>query len=211
MNAPSPQEPGATTRQKILEAARKVFSQKGYDGARMREIATAAGVNLALMNYHFGSKEALFQEIYIKAFAELRSTAFGLLDSDQPMEVKVRLFLEHIMTNLKAQPELPVFVFTELHRSGGAFLQQVPPIQMQPSGLLGQLGSKALAEGKNPTLVAFAFALLSASMGLFPFLLRPMIEQILAQSNASFDDFLQVWQAQATEVLLDRGQKLTQQ
>ena len=49
-----------TTRDAILAAARERFSAVGYDRTRLRDVAGAAGVDVALVGYHFGSKEALF-------------------------------------------------------------------------------------------------------------------------------------------------------
>jgi TetR/AcrR family transcriptional regulator len=49
-----------TTREKILASARKEFSEKGLNGARVDRIAGASGVNKAMIYYHFGSKEALY-------------------------------------------------------------------------------------------------------------------------------------------------------
>lgn len=48
------------TRQAILQAAQQVFMAKGFDAAGVREIATRAGANVALINRYFGSKEQLF-------------------------------------------------------------------------------------------------------------------------------------------------------
>ncbi|MGC3947298.1 MAG: TetR family transcriptional regulator [Chryseolinea sp.] len=48
------------TSEKILSAARKLFEQKGFDKTSVRDIATMADVNVALINYHFESKENLF-------------------------------------------------------------------------------------------------------------------------------------------------------
>jgi len=53
----------AATRMKLLEAAAHLFADKGFQAVSIREIALAAGVNSALVNYHFGSKQALFEEI----------------------------------------------------------------------------------------------------------------------------------------------------
>jgi AcrR family transcriptional regulator len=53
--------PGSTaTREEILEAARKLFAQNGYDRTTVRAIAAAAGVNPAMVHYFFGSKEQVF-------------------------------------------------------------------------------------------------------------------------------------------------------
>ena len=48
------------TREAILAAAREAFSAHGYDRTRMRDVAAAAGVDVALVNYHFKSKDGLF-------------------------------------------------------------------------------------------------------------------------------------------------------
>lgn len=52
------------TRERILDAAEQLFMAHGYDGTSMRQITSGAGVNLAAVNYHFGSKESLMQEVF---------------------------------------------------------------------------------------------------------------------------------------------------
>ena len=54
------QDRGAETRARLIEAALDVFGHQGFEGATTRQIAKAAGVNLAAIVYHFGSKEALY-------------------------------------------------------------------------------------------------------------------------------------------------------
>ncbi len=76
------------TRARILDAAERLFMAHGYDGTSMRQITSEAGVNLAAVNYHFGSKEALIQEVFrrrlnwlneerMRALDELEATADG--------------------------------------------------------------------------------------------------------------------------------------
>lgn len=52
------------TRERILDAAEHLFMAHGYDGTSMRQITGEASVNLAAVNYHFGSKESLMQEVF---------------------------------------------------------------------------------------------------------------------------------------------------
>lgn len=52
------------TRDLILDAAEEVFASRGYHGASVRTITSKAGVNIAAINYHFGSKEALFEAVF---------------------------------------------------------------------------------------------------------------------------------------------------
>ncbi len=57
---------GADTKTALLDAAREVFAQQGYDGATVRVIATRAGVDAAMVNHWFGSKEGLFVQAVLK-------------------------------------------------------------------------------------------------------------------------------------------------
>ena len=52
------------TRERILDAAERLFMAHGYEGTSMRLITSEASVNLAAVNYHFGSKESLIQEVF---------------------------------------------------------------------------------------------------------------------------------------------------
>jgi AcrR family transcriptional regulator len=55
--------PKRTTKDKIMDAAEKLFAKKGFHGASLRNITAAAGVDLALVNYHFGNKERLLAAV----------------------------------------------------------------------------------------------------------------------------------------------------
>jgi AcrR family transcriptional regulator len=68
------------TRQRILDAAEEVFMAHGYDGASMRQITGVAGANLAAGNYHFGSKEALFQAVLGRRLQVLNQERLRVLD-----------------------------------------------------------------------------------------------------------------------------------
>src|SRR2546428_8080139 len=57
-------KPQHETRTRILDAAEELFMQHGFEGASMRMLTAKAGVNLAAVNYHFGSKHALIQAVF---------------------------------------------------------------------------------------------------------------------------------------------------
>ena len=66
-----------TTKVRLLEAACAIFSEKGYRDATVAEICEAADANIASVNYHFGSKEALYDAVWHHAF-RLASEAFPI-------------------------------------------------------------------------------------------------------------------------------------
>lgn len=84
---------GKETRAKILEAAKKAFSEKGFDGVSVDEIAKRAGVKKALIYYYFPSKEILFEEIWKSALNELEEHLFGEVENENVYIKKIKRFL----------------------------------------------------------------------------------------------------------------------
>ena len=56
-------EPKLDTKERILDAAEQLFAELGFSGTSLRAVTSSAGVNLAAVNYHFGSKEALLHAV----------------------------------------------------------------------------------------------------------------------------------------------------
>jgi len=89
------------TREKIIEAARKLFSEKGYDGISMEDIAQASGVRKSLIYYYFPSKEILFEEIWIGVIDELENELFHEVENEKSIIAAIkRLIRKYVEFNL---------------------------------------------------------------------------------------------------------------
>ena len=76
---------GASARERILDQAQRVFAIFGFDGASMRQIAEAAGVPVALVSYHFGSKDGLYRAVFyrrVPAIVEQRDAGIAIAMSE---------------------------------------------------------------------------------------------------------------------------------
>ena len=71
-------EPSTTER--ILDTAEELFAEQGFSTS-LRNITADAGVNLAAVNYHFGSKEALIQAVFTRRLGPLNAERLRLLDA----------------------------------------------------------------------------------------------------------------------------------
>lgn len=65
------QQPNFSTKERILGVAETLFARHGFAGASLRQVTAAANVNLAAVNYHFGSKESLIEEVFRRRLDEL--------------------------------------------------------------------------------------------------------------------------------------------
>lgn len=70
-------------REQIIAAAIDFFALKGFDGSSIREIAHAAGVNIAMINYYFGSKEKLFEQIILQKAAAFKAVTDEIIGNPQ--------------------------------------------------------------------------------------------------------------------------------
>ncbi|GAB6166237.1 CerR family C-terminal domain-containing protein [Thermostilla marina] len=95
----------ADTKTRIIEAAGPIFAEKGFEGATAREICDAAGVNVAAVNYYFGSKENLYAEVVRSAMPVLAED-FTTVASDAGMtpEDKLRLFIRTLVEHMLGRP-----------------------------------------------------------------------------------------------------------
>src|SRR4249920_224479 len=69
------------TKEKLLDAAEALFMEHGFEATSLRLITTAAGVNLAAANYHFGSKEELFQAVLTRRLDPMNRDRMQLLSA----------------------------------------------------------------------------------------------------------------------------------
>jgi AcrR family transcriptional regulator len=86
------------TRARLIDAARAVFAQHGFQGATVREICSCAGANVAAVNYHFGSKEGLLAEAL--NFTQLAAMQNANVAADGCPEIRLRLFIRDFMLML---------------------------------------------------------------------------------------------------------------
>ena len=80
MNPTSHSGDPSATRDRLLAGAEIEFAEHGFDGASLRGITATAGTNLAAVNYHFGSKEGLFREVFCQRMGPINDQRLSLLD-----------------------------------------------------------------------------------------------------------------------------------
>ena len=175
-----------STEEKIKEAARKVFTQKGYAATRTRDIAEAAGINLALLNYYFRSKQKLFELV----MAEKLQKYFGVLapvlnDASTSLETKVESIASKYIDLILENPELPLFVLSEVRNNPEHFIKLTEKVDFLNQSVFLQQISK-----KRPDIHPFHFLVSLLGMCLFPFLMKPALLRIANLKEKAFTDMM---------------------
>ena len=176
-----------STEEKFKEAARIVFTKKGYAGTKTRDIAEEAGLNLALLNYYFRSKEKLFEIIMLEKVQQLFSFIAPITnDQSKSLHEKIDLISRNYIDLLIKNPDLPLFVLSEIRNNPKRFGKVVQLDTM----ILQSHFMKQLAEQKkdeNPMQLLLSFL----GMLIFPFIASPVLNATGALNEAAFNHYME--------------------
>ncbi len=109
----------------ILDAAATIFSQTGYGGARMDEIAKLAGVNKATIYYHVGGKDEVYAEVLHQVFSHAYDYLFSRIKDITSPEKKLETYIQGIGELMEKNPLLPSIMMQEVATGGHHFPEKV--------------------------------------------------------------------------------------
>jgi AcrR family transcriptional regulator len=104
-----------TKKEQIIEEAIELFGNKGYDSTSIRELSQKAGINIAMINYYFGSKEKLFEAMVEHKAVYMKGKLEELLKNSQltPLQ-KVNTLIEEYVTRIFSQPAYHRILYGEM-------------------------------------------------------------------------------------------------
>jgi AcrR family transcriptional regulator len=176
-----------STEDKILLAAAKVFTEKGFSGTRTRDIAEEAGINLALLNYYFRTKEKLFEQVMKVKIVLLFGQIIPIATNEKTsLEEKIDLASEKYFDILTKNPNLPLFVLSEIQKKTSD-VKSILPFEkvLNNSFLLKQI------KEKRPDLNPFHFLLNFLGLTVFPFVGKPILQSFDLMNDSEFQKFVE--------------------
>jgi TetR/AcrR family fatty acid metabolism transcriptional regulator len=105
------------TRKRILDAAVRVFAQRGYHGARVGDVARDAGVAHGLLYHYFSSKEELVQAIFRENWGALVDRFRAVESSDEPAAAKLEGIAKILLRTWRNDPDLVTVMVRDVARS----------------------------------------------------------------------------------------------
>ena len=192
-----------TTEEKILEAASEVFTEKGFSGTRTRDIAEKAGINLALLNYYFRSKEKLFEQVMKIKVVLLFGKIFPILSNEKTsLEEKIDLASEKYFEILSKNPNLPLFVISEIQKKNSNITKIIPVNKIFENSVI----IKQIKE-KRPEINPLHYLVNFLAMTIFPFVAKPVFNAFELTNEAEYHQFISerrklvpIWMKQLLEI-----------
>ena len=141
-----PRENTARTSGRLLEAAGEIFAEKGFRDATIAEICVKAGANVAAVNYHFGSKKALYSEAWRHAFAQSIQAhpPDGGVAADAPPEERLRGQVASLLRRIADDKNREIrFMQREFTNPTGllkeVIREEIRPLQQRTESLVREL------------------------------------------------------------------------
>jgi len=147
-------EVGAQTRERLLEAAERLFAEKGFAATSVRDITAAAASNVAAINYHFGGKHNLYHEVFRRRMAAMRDQRIASIRQTQGGTDSLEGLLYSFAT---------AFLQPLMDRGGGRLLIELITREMLDPQLPREL---FLAEVVGPVQEALAEVIMRVTPGL---------------------------------------------
>ncbi len=191
------------TEQRIFEAARDVFHEQGYDGARMQEIAERAGINKAMLHYYYRSKDKLFEAVFRVAALKVIPKVVDIVKGEMSIDDKLTAVVAAYIDLLRSNPHLPGFVIQELRRNPTSLRKF---IGAQARGAFEHLAKdidEAIARGEIRPIAAEHLLTNVIALCVFPFIARPMLETASGMDAAAFDAFLEERREEVAKFIRD--------
>lgn len=178
------------TRAKIIEAAGRLFADRGFDGVTVRDIAKKAETHLSAMNYHFRSKEALYREVVLNA-SRAASTSAG--DQAELLAMKPKaalsLMVRESLADYQKSPSAKwqnTVLTRECWQPSEIFEEVVREFFKPELGFVAHIISRVTGQPEDSREVQFAvFALLSLTetFGLYQRLVEAVAPGLLGHDS----------------------------
>ena len=173
--------------ERILAAAKKVFTTKGMAGARMQDIADEAGINKALVHYYFRDKDKLFEVVFLEEAQKFFPKINAIFNSEAPLFEKIENFVTEYIDEMQENPYLPWFVMNELHRDPDQFMYKIwgKDNLPRPGKFLEQI-EKEVRKGTIKKISPVHLLMNLLSMTIFPFVAKPILTRNLRLNEKQF-------------------------
>ena len=179
-------EENKSTEEQILAAAEKVFLSKGLKNSKISDIAELAGVNNALINYYFRTKEKLFDKIFEDKVRLLVANFMNVQHKDGSFEDKLKVMIESHFDFLDNNPKLPAFIYREMSDSPMRIKATIEKIKAYPHSMFVMVDKDLKTEIQKGTIreistVDLLFTIIS--LNVMPFLFKPIFQAALNLSE----------------------------
>ncbi len=192
------------TEEKILHAAMKVFTKKGFAGARMQEIADEADINKAALHYYFRSKQLLFEKIFGSVLSNFVTKITEHLITDDPIEDRIRNFCGFYISAIQQKPHVPNFVINELNQNPDYIFKVFNNLKIREHfDKFRKAYQKEVDAGNYRKIEPTQLVANMISLIAFPFVAKPIMQFNFSLDEEAYKQFIEDRKQQIPEFIIN--------
>jgi len=201
----------ATTEERILDAAMKVFTRKGFAATRTEEIAKEAGINRTLLHYYYRDKQTIFNLIFETRFKEFFKGLFVIFEADNiSLFQKIERMVDHEITTLSKHPHMARFVITEIAHEPNLLVEHGTKLGLNPRVMIAafeKLVVKEVSEGIIRPIEGRQLLINIMSLCIYPFVASPIIQTMMSLNESEFIQLTEQRKKQVSEFIINAIKK----
>ncbi|WP_258096191.1 TetR/AcrR family transcriptional regulator [Salinibacter sp. 10B] len=182
------------TERAIFDAALQVFAREGKRGARMQEIADAAGINKAMLHYYFRDKETLYEEVFGFTMQRFMASFGESLEEAPTFEETLRAFIDGYVDFVRANENAMRLMVNENLTGGsllGTHLREAMKAGDAPPKFLVETIASAAQAGEIRSVDPTHTVISVISMCLFFFVSQPTVKIVHPPAENNWDAFVE--------------------
>ncbi len=199
------------TEEKILEAAMKVFTRRGFAATRTEDIAKEAGINRTLLHYYYRDKQTIFNLIFETRFKEFFKGLFLIFEADNiSLFEKIRRMVDHEISTLTKHPDLARFVITEIANEPELLLEHGTKLGINPRLLIQafeKLVSAEIDDNHIKPIEGRQLLINIMSLCIYPFIAKPVVQTMMNMDSSAFSKMMEQRKIEVSEFIINAIKK----
>lgn len=180
---------------KIIDAARAVFIERGYAETSMSEIAARVGINRPALHYYFRTKDKMFQAVFGSIVSSVVPKVFeALMHKEKSIEERIEIIVDAYYAVFLENPRLPMFLLRELNRNPELLINTLQELNVINTvrNALASLQEEMNEDKLNRVPLQFIFYNFYSLIS-FPFLTMDISSKVFENDEKQFKMMLAEW------------------
>jgi TetR/AcrR family transcriptional regulator len=174
-----------STRDAVFDSAATLFAKGGFDGVSVDDIARDAGVNKAMIYYHFADKLALYRAVLADGLSRMGEIVRGIASATEAPPAKLDRFIEAFVRMTETRPWMPALMLREI--AEGA--PRLDPDTLSHMGVVVMSFAAILKQGQDSGVFRRVHPILAYESVIGPIIINAARERVAAQPSRKGDDF----------------------
>lgn len=179
------------TEENIFNAAQTIFQKRGFEGARMQEIADEAKINKSMLHYYYRSKDKLFLKVFQVGAKKIFPKLMNILGTDIPLKEKVLKVVDFYHKMFRVNQHLPAFVIYEMNQHPERFKEFISSMFISIPPLFERQVKEGIAKGEILPMEPEQFLMNIVSLCMMPMIAKTLVQTLFSLDEEAYSAFLE--------------------